>query len=152
MSSGCQQFAPEWDARYPAQGQSVVDAPPGYITLFADFFSEGNFRVPETHFLGNILQYYGFHISHMSPIGMVRVRHFEFVCQSQGEDPTVEKFRSVYQLQSNMGYFSSALRAARKILISPPKIFYDWNMKFFFIRAEVIPMARQFQGMRLIPK
>ncbi|MFS8034075.1 hypothetical protein Hanom_Chr17g01576941 [Helianthus anomalus] len=37
------QLAPEWDARYPSQGQTDADATLGYITLFADFFSEGNF-------------------------------------------------------------------------------------------------------------
>ncbi|KAF5781226.1 hypothetical protein HanXRQr2_Chr11g0480991 [Helianthus annuus] len=120
-----QQFASEWDARYPAQGQIAADAPPGYITLFTDFFSKGNFRLPATHFLGNILQYYGFHISQMSLMGMVRMRHFEFVCRSQGEEPTVDKFRIFYQLQSNMGFFSFALCAAKKILISPPKSFHE---------------------------
>ncbi|KAM0031338.1 hypothetical protein Hdeb2414_s0017g00507671 [Helianthus debilis subsp. tardiflorus] len=130
----------------------AADASPGYITLFADFFSEGNFRLPATHFFGNILQYYGFQISQMSPMGMVRVRHFEFVCRSQGEEPTVDKFRIFYQLQSNMGFFSFALRGVKKILISPPKSFHDWKMKFFFIRAEVISMVMQFGGMGLIPK
>ncbi|KAJ0694876.1 hypothetical protein HanPI659440_Chr15g0613821 [Helianthus annuus] len=90
------QLAPEWDARYPSQVQTATDATPGYITLFADFFSEGNFRLLATHFLGNILQYYGFHISYMSPMGMVRMRHFEFVCRSQGKDQTVDKFCVFY--------------------------------------------------------
>ncbi|MFS7946875.1 hypothetical protein Hanom_Chr06g00541501 [Helianthus anomalus] len=86
------QLAPEWHARYPSQGQTATDATPGYITLFADFFSEGNFRLLAAHFQGNILQYYGFHISQMSPMGMVRMRHFVFVCRTQGKDPTVDKF------------------------------------------------------------
>ncbi|KAJ0910651.1 hypothetical protein HanRHA438_Chr06g0254601 [Helianthus annuus] len=91
-------FPPEWDARYPAQGQTAADAPPGYITLYEDFFLQGNFRLPATNFLGSILSYYQFHISQMSPPGMVRVRHFEFLCQSHGIEPTVDKFRSFYQL------------------------------------------------------
>ncbi|MFS7998838.1 hypothetical protein Hanom_Chr12g01158731 [Helianthus anomalus] len=32
------QLLPQWDARYPNQGQTAVNAPDGYITLFADFF------------------------------------------------------------------------------------------------------------------
>ncbi|KAM0040199.1 hypothetical protein Hdeb2414_s0012g00391011 [Helianthus debilis subsp. tardiflorus] len=88
----------------------------------------------------------------MSPMGMVRMRHFEFVCRSQGKDITVDKSRVFYQLQSNMGFFSFGLRNAKKILISPPKSFHDWKMKFFFIRAEVIPMAMTFRGMGSIPK
>ncbi|MFS8028717.1 hypothetical protein Hanom_Chr16g01513681 [Helianthus anomalus] len=43
------QFSDEWDARYPAQGQTGADAPPGYVTLSADFFGEGNFRLPVTN-------------------------------------------------------------------------------------------------------
>ncbi|MFS7995856.1 hypothetical protein Hanom_Chr12g01122971 [Helianthus anomalus] len=88
----------KWDQCLLEQGQTAADAPPDYITLFADFFSGGNFRLPAIHFLGNILQYYGFHVSQMSPISMVRVRHFEFVCWSQGDEPTVDRFRIFYHL------------------------------------------------------
>ncbi|KAJ0493559.1 hypothetical protein HanIR_Chr12g0587541 [Helianthus annuus] len=121
-------FPPEWDARYPGQNQTAVDAPPGYITLFEDFFLQGNFRLPATDFLAHILQYYGFHISQMSPPGMVRVRHFEFLCRSHDIEPTVDKFRVCYQLIRNMGFYSFGNRgAAKKILLNPPKSFHDWK-------------------------
>ncbi|KAJ0605622.1 hypothetical protein HanHA300_Chr02g0065051 [Helianthus annuus] len=89
-------FPPEWDARYPAQGQTAADAPPGYITLYEDFFLQGNFRLPATNFMGHILHHYNFHLSQMSPPGMVRVRHFEFLCHSHGIEPSVDKFRAFY--------------------------------------------------------
>ncbi|KAJ0616472.1 hypothetical protein HanIR_Chr02g0090941 [Helianthus annuus] len=137
-------FPPEWDARYPAQNQTAAEAPPGYITLFEDFFLQGNFRLPAT--LENILHFYNFHISQMSPPGMVRVRHFEFLCRAHGIEPSVEKFRAFYQLQWTMGFFSFASRgAARKILLNPPKSFHDWKPKFFFIREEVLPIAMPFR-------
>ncbi|MFS7911569.1 hypothetical protein Hanom_Chr02g00119691 [Helianthus anomalus] len=63
-----------------------------------------------------ILHFYGFHISQLRPMGMVRIRHFEFICRSQGQEQI-------------------------KLLINPPKIFHDWKMKFFYIREEVIPIA-----------
>ncbi|MFS7930189.1 hypothetical protein Hanom_Chr04g00341171 [Helianthus anomalus] len=139
-------FPPEWDARYPAQGQTAADAPPGYITLYEDFFLQGNFRLPATNFMGSILHHYNFHLSQMSPPGMVRVRHFEFLCRSHGIGPTVEKFRAFYQLQRTMGFFSFASRgAAKKILLNPPKSFHDWKPKFFFIREEVLPIAMPFR-------
>ncbi|MFS7976988.1 hypothetical protein Hanom_Chr10g00898851 [Helianthus anomalus] len=47
----------------PVRIQAAVDAPPGYITLFEDFFLQGNFRLPATEFLSHILHFYGFHIS-----------------------------------------------------------------------------------------
>ncbi|MFS8023341.1 hypothetical protein Hanom_Chr16g01450331 [Helianthus anomalus] len=41
-------FPPEWEARYPSQHHTAADAPPGYITLFEDFFLHGNFRFSTT--------------------------------------------------------------------------------------------------------
>ncbi|KAJ0467071.1 hypothetical protein HanIR_Chr14g0679221 [Helianthus annuus] len=139
-------FPPEWDARYPTQNQTAADAPPGYITLFEDFFLQGNFRLPATNFMGSILHHYNFHLSQMSAPGMVRVRHFEFFCRSHGIEPTIEKFRAFYQLQRTMGFFSFASRgAAKKILLNPPKSFHDWKPKFFFVREEVLPIAMPFR-------
>ncbi|MFS8025222.1 hypothetical protein Hanom_Chr16g01472451 [Helianthus anomalus] len=85
-------------------------------------------------------------------MGMVRIQHFEFVYRSQGEQPTVERFRAFYQLQRNLGFFSFALHAAKKILINSPKSFHVWEMKFFYIRAEEIPIVMQFRDMGTIPK
>ncbi|MFS7984002.1 hypothetical protein Hanom_Chr11g00981381 [Helianthus anomalus] len=138
-------FPPEWDAQYPRQGQTAADAPPGYITLYEDFFLQGNFRLPAMEFMAHILHYYGFHISQMSPPGMVRVRHFEFACRSHGIESTVEKFRVFYQLIRNIGFYSFSNRGfAKKILLNPPKSFHDWKQKFFFIREEVVPIAMIF--------
>ncbi|KAM0005875.1 hypothetical protein Hdeb2414_s0194g00829191 [Helianthus debilis subsp. tardiflorus] len=85
-------------------------------------------------------------------MGMVRIQHFEFVCRSQSEEPTVDKFRVFYQLQSNLGFFSFALCGVKKILISPPKSFHDWKMKFFFIHEVVIPVDMEFRQSATIPK
>ncbi|MFS7967286.1 hypothetical protein Hanom_Chr09g00783991 [Helianthus anomalus] len=58
--------------------------------------------------MATILSFYGFHISQMSPMGMVRVRHFEFLCWSHGLEPDLAKFRAMYQLIRNMGFYSFA--------------------------------------------
>ncbi|KAJ0622059.1 hypothetical protein HanPSC8_Chr01g0013681 [Helianthus annuus] len=146
-------FPTEWDARYPDQNQTAADAPPGYITLFEDFFLEGNFRLPATEFMSHILYHYGFHILQMSPPGLVRVRHFEFLCRSHDIEPIVERFRVFYQLIRNMGFYSFGNRgSAKKILLNPPKSFHDWKQKFFFIREEVIPIAMIFRAPDMIEK
>ncbi|KAJ0917529.1 hypothetical protein HanRHA438_Chr05g0206971 [Helianthus annuus] len=94
--------------------------------------------------MATILHFYGFHISQMSPMGMVRVRHFELLCRSHGLEPDLHKFRSMYQLIRNMGFYSFALRNVKKIMLNPPKSFHDWKMKFFFIREKVMPIAMIF--------
>ncbi|MFS8023148.1 hypothetical protein Hanom_Chr16g01448031 [Helianthus anomalus] len=61
-------FRDSWGVRYPDDGQTVADAPTGYITLFWDYFTEGNFRLPMTKFFLDILAYYKFQISQLHPI------------------------------------------------------------------------------------
>ncbi|MFS7907305.1 hypothetical protein Hanom_Chr01g00069651 [Helianthus anomalus] len=56
-------FRPEWGAQYPTVGCTAMDAPPGYLTLSASFFREGNFRLPITKFTASVLRNYGLHIS-----------------------------------------------------------------------------------------
>ncbi|KAM0041130.1 hypothetical protein Hdeb2414_s0011g00362671 [Helianthus debilis subsp. tardiflorus] len=116
--------------------------------LYANFFEEGNFRLPVVA----ILQHYAFHISQLSPMGMLRIRQFEFICRSQGLESMVEKFRIFYQLISTLRFFSFARRNVKKTLINPPKSFHDWKMKFFFIREEVIPIIMEFHQPGAIPK
>ncbi|MFS7989807.1 hypothetical protein Hanom_Chr11g01051181 [Helianthus anomalus] len=72
----------EYGARFPTEGDTTADAPAGYITLFADFFGEGNFRLALTVFMAELLEYYKIHISQLSPLGMVRSCHFEYCCRS----------------------------------------------------------------------
>ncbi|KAF5784962.1 hypothetical protein HanXRQr2_Chr10g0422981 [Helianthus annuus] len=50
-------FSENWGALYPEEGQTAADAPVRYVTLFWDFFSAGNFLLPVTKFLLEILEY-----------------------------------------------------------------------------------------------
>ncbi|KAJ0480237.1 hypothetical protein HanIR_Chr13g0629271 [Helianthus annuus] len=141
-----------WGALYPEEGQTVADAPSGYITLFWDFFCDGNFRLPATTFLLDILTFYNIHLSQLHPIGMVRVRHFEFVCRTMNIEPTVPRFRVFHQTHCTQGFYSFVQRAtAKKILLNPPKSFHDWKHKFFFIKAGVIPMRMVLRGKEDVP-
>ncbi|KAJ0845156.1 hypothetical protein HanRHA438_Chr15g0710451 [Helianthus annuus] len=141
-----------WGALYPEEGQTAADAPSGYITLFWDFLCDGNFRLPATTFLLDILTFYNIHLSQLHPIGMVRVRHFEFVCRTMNIEPTVPRFRVFHQMHCTQGFYSFVQRAsAKKILLNPPKSFHDWKQKFFFIKARVIPMRMVLRGKEDVP-
>ncbi|MFS7986857.1 hypothetical protein Hanom_Chr11g01015191 [Helianthus anomalus] len=121
-----------WGVTYPEDGQTVAQAPVGYITLFWDYFIEGNFRLPVTRFVLNILGYYKFQISQLNPMGMVRIRHFELLCRSMHIEPTVDRFRVFYLLHCSKGFYSCAQRpTAKKIMLPPPKSFNEWKPKFF---------------------
>ncbi|KAF5773923.1 hypothetical protein HanXRQr2_Chr13g0594271 [Helianthus annuus] len=145
-------FPENWGALYPEEGQTAADAPAGYITLFWDFFCEGNFRLPVTKFFLEILGFYNLHISQLHPIGMVRVRHFEFMCRTMHVEPTVSRFRVFHQMHCTQGFYSFVQRAStKKILQQPPKSFHDWKQKFFFIKAGIIPVRMVLRGKEDVP-
>ncbi|KAF5765838.1 hypothetical protein HanXRQr2_Chr15g0708341 [Helianthus annuus] len=88
----------------------------------------------------------------MHPIGMLRVRHFEFVCRTIHIELTVSRFRVFHQMHYTQGFYSFVQRASvKKILLQPPKSFHDWKQKFFFIKAGVVPMRMIFRGKEDVP-
>ncbi|KAJ0780474.1 hypothetical protein HanPI659440_Chr06g0238161 [Helianthus annuus] len=89
-------FSSDWGVQFPTANCTALDAPPGYITLYADFFQEGNFWLPMSKFIGEVLNGYGLHISRINALGLPRVTHFEFICRAQRIEPTFEKFNVLY--------------------------------------------------------
>ncbi|KAJ0499659.1 hypothetical protein HanHA89_Chr13g0536431 [Helianthus annuus] len=128
-------MAEEWEATYPQEGDTGADAPAGYITLWADFFTEGNLRLPVKVFVAEVLEYYHLHISQLSPFGMFRIRNFEYTFRAHGLPITVENFRRFYQLTVNTGFFSFNQRHGSLKLMTPPKGVTHWKMKFFYVKA-----------------
>ncbi|KAJ0715357.1 hypothetical protein HanPI659440_Chr13g0500181 [Helianthus annuus] len=80
-------------------------------------------------------------------MGMVRIRHFDFLCRSMHIEPSVDRFRVFYQLHCSQGFYLFAQRpTTKKILLSPPKSFHEWKTKFFYIKRGVIPVKMTFRG------
>ncbi|MFS7997877.1 hypothetical protein Hanom_Chr12g01147131 [Helianthus anomalus] len=77
------QMPPEYGATYPQEGDTVGDASAGYV-----------------------LEYYKLHISQLSPLGMIRVRNFEYTFRALGIEPIVGDFWRFYQLSVSMGFLS----------------------------------------------
>ncbi|KAJ0789939.1 hypothetical protein HanPI659440_Chr05g0209291 [Helianthus annuus] len=128
-------MADDWKATYPQEGDTGADAPAGYITMWADFFTEGNLRLPVTVFVAEVLEYYHLHISQLSPFGMFRIRNFEYTFRAHGLPITVENFRRFYQLTVNTGFFSFNQRHGSLKLMTPPKGVTGWKKKFFYVKA-----------------
>ncbi|KAJ0603296.1 hypothetical protein HanIR_Chr03g0148961 [Helianthus annuus] len=133
-------FRSEWGARYPPSGSTALDAPPGFITLYAAFFREGNFRLPITKFVADVLRGYGLHISQINAIGLPRITHFEFVCRSYRVEPTFPMFNTFYSVSYSSGFYSFQARmGVAQVCSVPIKGIHDWKQKFFYIRRGVIP-------------
>ncbi|KAM0054425.1 hypothetical protein Hdeb2414_s0006g00194761 [Helianthus debilis subsp. tardiflorus] len=123
-------FRPEWGAQYPTAGSTAMDAPLGYLTLYAAFFREGNFRLPITKFTASVLRNYGLHISQINAIGLPRITHFEFVCRANRVDPTFEMFNT----------------GVAAVCSVPLKSLHDWKQKFLYVRLCVIPVDMHYRS------
>ncbi|KAJ0796380.1 hypothetical protein HanPI659440_Chr04g0161551 [Helianthus annuus] len=143
------QMADEWDATYPQEGDTGADAPAGYITLWADFFNDGNLRLPVTVFVAEVLEYYHLHISQLSPFGMFRIRNFEYTFRAHGLPITVENFRRFYQLTVNTGFFSFTRRHGNLKLMTPPKGVSGWKKKFFYVKACAVYASMSFRNVNV---
>ncbi|MFS7953023.1 hypothetical protein Hanom_Chr07g00613791 [Helianthus anomalus] len=118
--------APGVWATYPQEGDTTGDAPAGYVTMFADFFGDCNLRLPLANFVAEVLDYYKLHISQLSPLGMIRVRNFEYTFHALGIEPIVGDFQRFYQLSVSMGFFSFRQREGTPKLMVLPKDTVDW--------------------------
>ncbi|XP_035833063.1 uncharacterized protein LOC118481858 [Helianthus annuus] len=140
------QMPSEYGARYPSEGDTGADAPAGYVTMWSDFFGDCNLRLPLTVFVVDILEWYKVHISQVSPLGMIRIRNFEFTFRALGIEPTVGDFRRFYQMTVSMGFFSFRLRDGTPKLMTPPKGMTMWKKKFFYIKSAALAVDMTFRN------
>ncbi|KAJ0959364.1 hypothetical protein HanPSC8_Chr00c155g0805311 [Helianthus annuus] len=132
----------------PQVGDTGADAPAGYITLWADFFTHGNLRLLVTVFVAEVLEYYHLHISQLSPFGMFRIRNFEYTFRAHGLPISVENFRRFYQLTVNTGFFSFTSKAWESEVMTPPKGVTGWKKRFFYVKACAVYANMSFQECR----
>ncbi|MFS7890179.1 hypothetical protein Hanom_Chr00s000007g01615721 [Helianthus anomalus] len=84
----------------------TLDAPPGYMTLYATSFREGNYGLPMSTFLGEILTKYGIHLSQVNALELPRVTHFEFICRAKKLGLTFEMFNIFYYVTYTGDFYS----------------------------------------------
>ncbi|KAJ0744120.1 hypothetical protein HanPI659440_Chr10g0383991 [Helianthus annuus] len=137
-----------YGARYPQEGDTAGDAPAGYVSMLVDWFDIYNLWLPLTVFMVELLEYYKIHISQLTPLGMVRVRNFEYTFRAQDLEPLVEDFRCFYQLTEQLGFFSFRVREGAPKLMSPPKGITKWKNKFFYVKAATVTAKLQFRNVR----
>ncbi|MFS8021321.1 hypothetical protein Hanom_Chr16g01426011 [Helianthus anomalus] len=101
-----------------------------------------NFRLPITKFCKLVLDQYPIHISQLHPLGLVKLRQFEFACIALGHIPELLVFRVFFILVWKSPFFTFDRRdtdvsCLRDIPTSSKD--KDWKKKFFYIDAGVIP-------------
>ncbi|MFS7941431.1 hypothetical protein Hanom_Chr05g00476171 [Helianthus anomalus] len=113
---------PEWHPVMPSQKYVVFLLRDGQITLLANFFKFCNFRLPVTRLCKEMLDEYAVHIPKMHPLGLAKLRRFEYSSLSLGFMQEKLIFRAFYTL----------------VWKAPCRDKY-WKKRIFFIDADVIP-------------
>ncbi|KAK1423329.1 hypothetical protein QVD17_18627 [Tagetes erecta] len=132
----------EWDPRLPSPTQTVLNPPEGMIALYADFFRFCHFRVPVSKFCLHILEFYQLHISQIHPLGLVKLRHFEFVMRSLMKRPDPLLFNAFFLVTKKGDWYTFDKRDSSKNMIGAfPGSSQNkrWKHKFFYIDACAIP-------------
>ncbi|MFS7900643.1 hypothetical protein Hanom_Chr00s128001g01814261 [Helianthus anomalus] len=76
------------------------------ITMFSDFFKFCNFRLPITKFCKLVLDHYPIHISQLHPLGLVKLRQFEFACIVLGHIPELLVLGLFSSMYGNPPFFT----------------------------------------------
>ncbi|KAJ0570375.1 hypothetical protein HanHA300_Chr05g0177301 [Helianthus annuus] len=132
----------EWNPVLPSKTDTAFPLKVGKITLFSDFFKFCNFRLPITKFLKSVLDFYRIHISQIRPLGLVKLRQFEYACIALGHIPELVVFRAFFVLVWKSPFFTFDRRdtdasCLREIPTSSRD--KDWKKKFFYLDAAAIP-------------
>ncbi|KAF5782371.1 hypothetical protein HanRHA438_Chr11g0507711 [Helianthus annuus] len=138
----------EWNSVLPSKTDTVFPLRQGKITLFSDFFRFCNFRLPITKFCKLVLDKYPINISQLHPLGLVKLRQFEFACTALGHLPELLVFRAFFVLVWKSPFFTFDRRdtdvsCLRDIPTSSKD--KDWKKRFFYIDDAVIPGEMQWR-------
>ncbi|KAJ0933129.1 hypothetical protein HanPSC8_Chr04g0181451 [Helianthus annuus] len=138
----------EWNPVLPSKTDTAFPLKAGKITLFSDFFKFCNFRLPITKFLKLVLDFYRIHISQIHPLGLVKLRQFEYACVALGHIPELVVFRAFFVLVWKSPFFTfdrrdTEVSCLREIPTSSRD--KDWKKKFFYLDASAIPGEMHWQ-------
>ncbi|MFS7917596.1 hypothetical protein Hanom_Chr03g00190971 [Helianthus anomalus] len=108
----------------PSERDTAFPLRDGKVTLLADFFKFCSLRLPISKFCKSMFYEYAVHISQMHPIGLSKLRHFEYAVLSLAPFCNFDR-RSTDE--ACLRFVPSSCRDK------------GWKKKFFFIDVDVIP-------------
>ncbi|MFS7987385.1 hypothetical protein Hanom_Chr11g01022061 [Helianthus anomalus] len=140
----------EWHPVMHSEKETAFSLKDGKITFFAKFFKFCNFQLLITFFYKSLLDEYTMHISQMHPLGLAKLRHFEYTCLSLGFLPERLVFRALYSLVWKTPFFTFDQRSTDEtcLRIVPTSCRdKDWKNKFFYVDGDVIPWNMHWRTM-----
>ncbi|KAL8249632.1 hypothetical protein R6Q59_006500 [Mikania micrantha] len=133
---------PEWHPELPSLGQTALNAPPGKICLYADFFRFSHFRLPISKFClrCSYLPNKSFRID-----SAISLR----VCSKEcPRERCFSLFQVFFKLVKKDDWYSFDKRGGPSMVLKVPSSSKDknWRSKFFYIDERVIPGKMQWRS------
>jgi len=89
-----------------------------------------------------VLHLFKLHISQMHPLGVARIRHFEFMCRSFQMEPPFNLFPAFYKVSKSDDWYSFTAAPNVPVCLFPPKSVgttVSWKRRFFWVNESAIP-------------
>ncbi|MFS7987394.1 hypothetical protein Hanom_Chr11g01022161 [Helianthus anomalus] len=135
----------EWHPVMHSEKETAFLLKDGKITLFVEFFKFCNFQLLITIFCKSLLDEYTVH-----PLGLAKLRHFEYTCLSLGFLPERLVFRALYSLVWKTPFFTFDRRSTDETclrLVPASCRDKDWKYKFIYVDGYVIPWNMHWRTM-----
>ncbi|KAK1425183.1 hypothetical protein QVD17_20529 [Tagetes erecta] len=134
-------ITPKYKPTLPQPDQLITDCPHGYIALYTKHFDFSNLRIPFSFFFLSFLKAYRLNISQLSPLGSIRVTHFEIMCRALGGEPSLPLFRQFFRLARYGDWYTVEKRKtdSPSCVSLVPSVLNHWKDYFFWVSADVIP-------------
>lgn len=94
--------------RPPEPGDVITNAPKDFVGMCRVFLKSG-LRLPAFNFLETILDYYGLHITQITPNGFLKILCFMLLCITLDIVPSITIFQHFYLPMSNGDWVSFSL-------------------------------------------
>ncbi|MFS7918791.1 hypothetical protein Hanom_Chr03g00205301 [Helianthus anomalus] len=124
----------------PSKDEIIYPFRQGKFPFYTRVCNFANYRVPFSHFLIRVLQFFRVHISKVNPFGLSRISHFEISCRAQDRRPDLDVFRYFYEFITAGDWYTFAHRKGIPHPSSDKQSsLKNWKDNFFWLDDRCLP-------------
>lgn len=134
-------FPEAMDVIFPNLLQTILQAPPGYVGIYADAITKGNLRFPLNRTICDILEHFGIHVTRLNPQGWLKLTNFIVMCKAYNCEVSVDLFRCFFEACHVGDWVTFRKRGnKRSLFVEPVPVITNWQSRFIFVSQNIIPI------------